>query len=196
DYSHHNKNLYPGGSEYRYFDVSSVEYKMPHVQEISNINDVYCVQLEPDEVFRQYLYSPDVNGRYVVRHERYRDESDTRSDYPTVFLSLRVEQPLGGKVYVFGEISGWELHNDFVMLYDNRRRAYELSIPVKQGYYSYKYIYVDEDGKLDMGKFDACSSETENVYGVYVYYRSPADYHDRLLNVTWISSQESPRKIR
>ncbi|MDR3366343.1 MAG: DUF5103 domain-containing protein, partial [Prevotellaceae bacterium] len=40
DYSHHNKNLYPGGSEYRYFDVSSVEYKMPHVQEISNINDV------------------------------------------------------------------------------------------------------------------------------------------------------------
>jgi hypothetical protein len=75
------------------------------------------------------------------------------------------------------------------MLYDNRRRAYELSIPAKQGYYGYKYVYVDENGALDMGKIDACSSETENVYGVYVYYRSPTDYHDRLLNVTWISSQ-------
>lgn len=189
DYSHHNKNLYPGGSEYRHFDVSSIEYKMPRVQEISTINDVRCVQLEPDAAFKQYLYSPDINGRYVIRDERYRSESDTRSDYPTVFLSLYMGQPLKGKVYVFGEISGWELHNDFVMLYNNSRRAYELSMPVKQGYYNYKYIYVDENGVLDMGKIDACSSETENIYGIYVYYRSPTDYHDKLLNVTWVSSQ-------
>jgi hypothetical protein len=189
DYSHHNKNLYPGGSEYRHFDVTSIEYKTLRVREIVNIDNCYRVMLEQDEAFKQYLYNPDVNGRYVIRSERYRDESDTRSDYPSVFLSLHMEQPLRGKVYVFGEISGWELHNDFVMLYDNRRRAYELSIPAKQGYYSYKYVYVDENGALDMGKIDACSSETENVYGVYVYYRSPADYHDRLLNVTWISSQ-------
>lgn len=190
DYSLPSKNLYPGGSEYRHFDVSSVEYKMLRVREISTINNLYCVQLEQDEAFKQYLYNPDANGRYVIRSERYRDESDVRSDYPTVFLSLHMKQPLRGRVYVFGEISGWELHNDFVMLYNNRRQAYELSIPVKQGYYGYKYVYVDENGKLDMGKIDACSSETENIYGVYVYYRSPTDLHDRLLNVTWVSSQE------
>lgn len=189
DYSHHNKNLYPGGSEYRHFDVSSLEYKTLRVREIFNVDGACRVMLEQDEPFKQYLYNPDINGRYVIRNERYRDESDTQSDYPSVFLSLHEEQPLRGKVYVFGEISGWELHNDFVMLYDNRRRAYELAISAKQGYYSYKYVYVDENGALDMGKFDACSSETENVYGVYVYYRSPTDRHDRLLNVTWVSSQ-------
>jgi hypothetical protein len=191
DYSHYNKNLYPGGSEYRHFDVSSMEYKTLRVREISNINNTYYVQLEQDEVFKQYLYNPDINGRYVIRNERYRDESDTQSDYPSVFLALHVEQPLNGKVYVFGEISGWELCNDFVMLYDNRRRAYELSIPVKQGYYNYKYVFVDENGALDMGRIDACSSETENIYGIYVYYRSATDFHDRLLNVTWVSSQKS-----
>jgi hypothetical protein len=190
DYSHYSKNLYPGGSEYRNFDISSLEYKMLRVREILNINGAYRVLMEPDEVFRQYLYNPDINGRYVVRNERYRSESNTRSDYPGVFLSLHMEQPLEGKVYVFGEISSWELSNDFVMLYDSRRRAYELTVPVKQGYYSYKYVYVDENGVLDMGKIDACSSETENVYGVYVYYRAATDRHDRLLNVTWVSAQE------
>jgi hypothetical protein len=191
DYSHPSKNLYPGGSEYRHFDISSLEYKMLRVREIANINDAYHVLLEQDGIFRQYLYTPDINGRYIIRNERYRSESDTQSDYPNVFLSLHMEQPLSGKVYVFGEISGWELSNDFVMLYDNRRRAYELSIPVKQGYYNYKYVYVDENGSLDMGRIDACSSETENVYGIYVYYRSPTDRHDRLLNVTWVSAQET-----
>lgn len=189
DYSHHNKNLYPGGSEYRHFDISSIEYKTLRVREIANINSRYRVQLEQDEPFKQYLYNPDLNGRYVIRNERYRDESDTQSDYPSVYFSLHAAQPLRGKVYLFGEISGWELHNDFVLLYDSRRRAYELSLPAKQGYYNYKYVYVDEYGALDMGKFDACSSETENIYGVYVYYRSPTDYHDRLLNVTWVRSQ-------
>ncbi|MDR1415820.1 MAG: DUF5103 domain-containing protein [Prevotellaceae bacterium] len=191
DYSHPSKNLYPGGSEYRHFDISSLEYKMMRVREVLNINNIYHVQVEQDEVFRQYLYNPDINGRYVVRNERYLSESNTQSDYPSVFLSLHAEQPLDGKIYVFGEISGWELNNDFVMLYDSRRRAYELSIPVKQGYYNYKYVYVDENGALDMGRIDACSSETENIYGVYVYYRGATDRHDRLLNVTWVSSQET-----
>ncbi|MDR1022764.1 MAG: DUF5103 domain-containing protein [Prevotellaceae bacterium] len=196
DYSHPSKNLYPGGSEYRHFDVSSLEYKMLRVREILNINGAYRVQVEQDEVFRQYLYNQDINGRYVVRNERYRSESDTQSDYPSVFLSLHMEQPLKGKIYVFGEISGWELSNDFVMLYDSRRRAYELSIPAKQGYYNYKYVYIDENDTLDMGKIDACSSETENIYGVYVYYRAATDRHDRLLNVTWVSAQETLGKSK
>ncbi|MDR3329133.1 MAG: DUF5103 domain-containing protein [Prevotellaceae bacterium] len=190
DYTQPGQNLYPGGSEYRYFDISTTEYKTARVREVTVANDQYNVLLEPDERYRQYLYSQDLNGRYVIRNERYRDESDTQSDYLNVLLSLKMAQPLPGTVYVFGELSGWELSSELAMLYSERRRAYELSVPLKQGYYSYKYVYVDETGALDMGALDACSSETENIYGVYIYYRSPTDRHDRLVSATWVSTQK------
>ncbi|MDR3297748.1 MAG: DUF5103 domain-containing protein [Prevotellaceae bacterium] len=189
DYSRNDRNIYPSGSEYRFFDISSLEYYKIRVREIANIDNAYRVLMEEDLPFKQYTYEHDINGRYVVRNERYKDYSDTQSDYVDVFLSLRMEQPLRGQVYVFGELSGWELSNDCAMLYSSSRAAYELTMRVKQGYYNYRYVYVDEDGRLDFGRFDACSSEAENVYGVFVFYRSPLDRHDRLVNVTWVSSQ-------
>jgi hypothetical protein len=194
DYSRNDRNIYPSGSEYRFFDISSLEYHKIRVREIINIDNVYRVLMEEDLPLKQYTYERDINGRYVVLNERYKDYSDTQSDYVDVFLSLHVEQPLRGKVYVFGELSGWELSNDCAMLYSSNRAAYELTVRVKQGYYSYKYVYVDEDGKLDLGKLDACSSETENVYGIFVFYRSSLDRHDRLVNVTWLSTETAPRK--
>lgn len=191
DFSDYSKNRYPGGSEYRHFDISSLEYKTLRVREIEMGDNAYRVRLEEDAPFRQYLFSNDINGRYVIRNERYLDDSNTQSEYPSVYMSLYMPQPLKGKVYVFGEISSWELSNDFVMLYNPRRAAYELTLPVKQGYYNYKYVYVDENGKVDMGKIDFCSGEAENTYGIYVYYRSMTDRHDRLMNVTFVNSMKN-----
>jgi len=188
DFSEYSKNLYPSSSEYRSFDISSLEYKTLRVRDIELIDDEFHVRLEEDIPFTQYIFSNDMNGRYLIRNQLYRDESNYRSEYPNVYLSLHMKQPLKGKVYIFGELSSWELSNDFVMLYNARRQSYEITLPLKQGYYDYKYVYVDENGKLDMGKIDGCSSETENTYGIYVYYRSTTDRHDRLMNVTFINS--------
>ncbi len=196
DYSDYNKNRYPGGSEYRHFDISSLEYKMLRVREIQVIDEKCHVRLEEDTPFKQYLFSNDINGRYVIRNERYRAESDIQSEYPYVHMSLYMPQPLSGKVYLFGEISNWELSNDFVMLYNTRRSAYELTLPVKQGYYNYKYVYVDERGKMDIGKIDYCSGQAENTYGIYVYYRGISDRHDRLMNVTFVNSMGNLEKAK
>jgi len=194
DFSHYNKNRYIGSSEYRHFDISSLEYRTLRVRSIENVDGVYRVQVEEDIPFRQYLFYNDINGRYVIRNERYKDYSSTQSDYANVFLSLRMPQPLSGKVYVFGELTGWELSNDNLMRYDVRRQAYEISLLVKQGYYNYKYVYVDENGKVDMGRIDACSHAAENTYGIFAYYRGIGNRHDRLANVTWINSRSSMEK--
>ena len=196
DFSEYGKNLYSGGSEYRSFDISSLEYKTLRVRDIELIDDRFHVRLEDDIPFTQYIFSNDMNGRYLIRNQLYRDESRFRSEYPSVYLSLHMKQPLKGTVYIFGELSNWELSNDFVMLYNTPRQAYEVTLPLKQGYYSYKYVYVDESGALDMGKIDGCSSEAENIYGVYVYYRGVTDRHDRLMNVTFISSMGDMEKRR
>jgi hypothetical protein len=194
DFSDFNKNLYTGSSEYRSFDVSTLEYKTLRVRDIALDNNQFQVRVAEDLPFKQYIFSNDMNGRYFIRNQLYTDESEYRSEYPNVYLSLHMEQPLKGKVYVFGELSSWELSNDFVMLYNAARQAYEVTLPLKQGYYDYKYVYVDENGKLDLGKFDGCSSEAENTYGIYVYYRGTTDRHDRLLNATYINSMGNLEK--
>jgi C4-dicarboxylate-specific signal transduction histidine kinase len=51
--------------------------------------------------------------------------------------------------------------------------------------------FTDENGKVDMGKIDFCSGEAENTYGIYVYYRSMTDRHDRLMNVTFVNSMNN-----
>jgi hypothetical protein len=194
EFSEYNKNQYPGGSEYRSFDISSLEYKTLRVRNIEVVDRTFHVRLEEDAPFKQYIFSNDMNGRYLIRNQLYRDESSYRSEYPYVYLSLYMPQPLMGKVYIFGELSNWELSNDFVMLYNTRRQAYEITLPLKQGYYNYKYVYVDESGKVDMGRIDGCSSEAENTYGIHVYYRGSTDRHDRLMNVTYVSSMENIEK--
>ncbi|MGL4955941.1 MAG: DUF5103 domain-containing protein [Bacteroidales bacterium] len=190
DYTQLDKNWYPAGSEYRHFDISSLEYKTLRVRHIENVNNVFNVLLEEDMILKQYLSYKDLNGRYIVRNERYQDNSNTESDYANVFFTLKSPKPLAGKVYVFGELSDWQLHNDFVMLYNQARGAYELSVLLKQAYYNYKYVYVDENGKVDIGKFDACSVDAENTYGVFLYLRTPSDRHDRLINVAFINTQQ------
>ncbi len=194
DFSQYNKNRYPGGSEYRHFDISSLEYKTMRVRAIEKMGNELRVKVEEDAPQKQYLFNNDINGRYVIRNERYRDECNTRSEYANVYLTLHAPQPLSGKVYVFGELTGWELSNDNVMLYNAQRQAYELTLLAKQGYYNYKYVYVDEGGTPDMGLLDSCSPNAENTYGIYVYFRGTTDRHDRLVNVTWINSLKNIEK--
>ncbi|MGL4363921.1 MAG: DUF5103 domain-containing protein [Bacteroidales bacterium] len=189
DYTQLDKNWYPSGSEYRNFDISSLEYKTLRVRHIENLSEVFNVLLEEDVIQKQYLSYNDFNGRYIVHNERYKDDSYTQSDYANVALTLRVPKILEGKVYVFGELSGWRLHNDFLMLYNKERGTYELNLLLKQAYYNYKYVYVDENGKVDFSRFDACSVDAENTYGIYTYLRTSIDRHDRLIDVTFVNTQ-------
>lgn len=191
DYTQYNKNVYTGVSEFRNFDITSFEYRSLTVRKIQIIDGQYHVLLDEDRPPKQYLYQRDINGSYVVRSARYEQQSDTESDYANVHFSLFMSEPLKGNIYLFGQLTNGELTNNYSMLYNSTRQCYELTLLVKQGYYNYKYVYVDENGKIDWGAIDGCSSESENVYGIYVYNRGAGDRYDKLVNVTWLSSQSS-----
>ncbi|GHT10662.1 hypothetical protein AGMMS4956_02410 [Bacteroidia bacterium] len=191
DYAMYDKNLYAGGAEYRKFDISSFEYRSLRVRKIQVEEGQYYVLLDEDAVLRQYIASTDINGSYIVKNARYEENSNTESDYAQVLFTLLTHRPLQGKVYVFGEFTNWQLSDDYLMLYSAERSTYELTLPVKQGFYNYRYLLVDEDGNVDFGALEGCSHETENSYGIYVYYRSPLDRHDRLMNVTTVGLQNS-----
>jgi hypothetical protein len=191
DYTQYNKNVYTGVSEFRNFDITSFEYRSLTVRKIQIVDKQYHVLLDQDKPPKQYLYQRDINGSYVVRNVRYEQQSDTESDYANVHFSLFMPEPLNGNVYLFGQLTNGELTNSYSMLYNSARQCYELTLLVKQGYYNYKYVYIDESGEIDWSAIDGCSSESENVYGIYVYNKGTGDRYDKLVNVTWLSSQSS-----
>ena len=72
-------------------------------------------------------------------------------------------------------------------------RAYQKSLLLKQGYYSYSYVLRDKaapDPMLDFNETEGDHWETENAYSVFIYYRPPGARHDHLIGFTTIHSNQ------
>jgi len=74
------------------------------------------------------------------------------------------------------------------MYFNEARGVYEVPILLKQGFYSYKYVLVDENNQLQEGAISGNHDETENNYKVLVYYRDLGARYDRLIGVGESSS--------
>ena len=59
---------------------------------------------------------------------------------------------------------------------------------LKQGLYDFKYIWVDDEGKIDDTVFEGSFFQTENSYQVLVYYRKPGSRWDELVGFSNINS--------
>ena len=69
------------------------------------------------------------------------------------------------------------------MRYNAAREQYEVSLRLKQGVYSYRYVQVSGmlQGCEAVCPLEGCFSETTNEYAALVYYCAPADRYDRLV---------------
>ena len=67
------------------------------------------------------------------------------------------------------------------MIYNPKTRLYEAKILVKQGFYNYQYITVDEDGKSSNHDIDGSFYQTENDYSVLVYYKKFGNRYDSVI---------------
>ena len=54
---------------------------------------------------------------------------------------------------------------------------------LKQGFYSYKFVVVDEQGNLDEGAISGNFYQTENDYKVLVYYRDLGARYDKIIGL-------------
>ncbi|MBN2214953.1 MAG: DUF5103 domain-containing protein [Bacteroidales bacterium] len=173
DYSYDYENIFPGGNEFRYFDIKSMRYQAEYVASIRFEKPYYHVILSPgeDKAFKPYYYINDLNGRYYVDVQEGRDKH-IEADYAYVHFSLPVEAPLAGEeVYVFGALTDWNLAESNKMIYDFEKHAYELTLLLKQGYYNYMYATLKKgDREADTGYFEGNHYETENDYSIFVYY--------------------------
>ncbi len=134
----------------------------------------------------QYSYYKDMNGKFRIesRDSNIKD-AYTECDYAMVHFVLNMpKQLVGGNVNIFGNFTNQELNNKaYIMKWNFEKSRYEISLLLKQGYYNYQYVYI-EDGKqkADETIIEGSFYCTENNYQIFVYYRkSNGGRYDQLI---------------
>lgn len=190
NYNELRSNDFPGGNEFRKFDIRSLRYKGENVQDIfkDSVNNVILFR---DIVTNKAKYSNliDENGNFFIRNQEGRDDA-TESDYANVMFNLNAQAPsTNGAAYVVGRFNNYILNEQNKLNYDASRRRFYTNIKLKQGLYDYKYVWLDPStGKLDETIFEASFFETANLYQIFVYYRKPGSRWDELIGYTQLNT--------
>ena len=176
-------NIFPAGSEYRYFDIKSIRYQSEYVKTIENIFGYYHVKLRESEnrAAKPYFYWQDFNGKYYIAYQEGIDPH-TDADYVYVYFTLPSGLPVDKDIYIYGELSEWQMDGKNKMKYNTERGAYECRLLLKQGWYNYMYAVKSKDQSESIfSKFEGDHYETENDYLILSYYRDPNGRYDRLI---------------
>jgi hypothetical protein len=183
-FDYQDKIVFPAGKEWRFFDMRSYESRGEWVKTIAEMDDFYVVTLRTDEERKgnTYAYTTDLNGRFYIQN-RHLNQTLLQADYAKVFFSISRKLPEeDADVYVFGELSDWQLKPEFRMEYDETIKAYICTPFLKQGFYNYAYVTVNRDTKKPSEDgFEGNWYETGNQYTTMVYFRTFGDRYDRLM---------------
>lgn len=176
--------IFPGGNEFRNFDTKNLRANGSGVAQIEFKDPSYQVILRTDQTRRlsDYLTESDLNGRYLIKNDNAND-ADLESDYILVHFSLEMAEPLGGgNIYVFGSLSDWKCLPTNKMGWNYELKRYEASLTLKQGFYDYQYVLIQNgENKIDETVLEGSHVETENDYQVFVYHHGFSARYDKLI---------------
>jgi hypothetical protein len=191
------KNIFPGGNEFRYFDIKSIRFQTEFVRKIDFVGNNYHVFLYPSEnrEFKPYFYWQDFNGKYYIAIQEGRD-MDTEADYVWVYFTLPSKYKVsGGNMFVAGALSDWTFDTKSIMTYDPDKAQYQSSMLLKQGWYNYEYLFLKQGDKTaEPSVFEGNHYETENDYLILVYYRNPRERYDRVVGSMVINTANNKTK--
>lgn len=186
DYNHVFGNVFDGGNEFRHFEIKSIKYTGDRVMRVEPSEGLYQVILFPDERRSQksYITEQDLNGDFVIR-TLDGTEPDIEADYVDVHFFLPFSPYYSnGNIYVTGAFNQWELSKKSLMTYNFDRKGYEFTRKLKQGYYNYMYLLLENGQNTGNVAFiEGNHFETGNAYSIRVYYREPGTLYDRLLAI-------------
>jgi hypothetical protein len=192
DYDYNEENVFPGGNEFRFFDIRTNRRNGENVSDIKFFRPYYHATLLPDAIRSNKTYAPyqEMNGNFVIESQDRVSDFDTECDYEFVHFFLPMDaQLLGGSVNVFGALTGWNANKTNEMKWNFEHGGYELTLLLKQGYYNYQYVYVANGAKkADAENIEGSFFITENEYQIFAYYRDQASHYDRLVGFMTVNS--------
>ena len=178
-WSHNAQLVFEAGNEYRKFEMLDVRHANMGVEKIDWDGEAYHAYLWPDEPRGSYVFDEDANGAFYIRNGDNRENSST-SEYVHVHFTLRSPR-LEGDVFVNGVWTNDQLAAPYKMQFDEGAQCYRLSLLLKQGYYSYQYVWQQSNGQIATVPSEGSFYQTENRYQALVYYRKLGERADRLV---------------
>ena len=183
--------VFPAGKEFRFFDIRSFDYRGEFVRNIVDKPTYFEVTLKSDEsrFDRPVIFRPDADGRFIIDNQNA-NQTLLQCDYATVLFSIKQNLPLDeADVYVFGELSDWQLKPEFRMQYDPVTQVYWCDTWLKQGHYDYQYVVVDrKTGMPDLDGLEGNWYTTGNQYTILIYFRPFGARYDRLMGAVTLNS--------
>ncbi len=177
--------IFEGGNEFHSFDISSVYAASRGVDRIKFIQPHYEVFLTPDKIETSTAYNHefDANGKFVVNFQEAVDNSDTEADYMYVNFVLPAKQPFfDGQIYAGGDFNYNLLTESTKLSYDFNAGTYFYRTILKQGGYNYQYRFLQKgSNKASVERVEGSYWQTNNEYGIYVYYRPVGGRYDQLI---------------
>ncbi|CAL2077737.1 conserved hypothetical protein [Tenacibaculum sp. 190524A05c] len=171
-YNYTNGTNFLGGNEFLNFDNKYIRNTNVNIAKTTR-EDLFHNYLYTDieRSTRPYTYNPDINGNFIIR-TLDADNEETEADYAMMHFSLEVDEPFENKdIYIYGAYNNFELNGSNKMEYNSEENIYEASMLLKQGFYNYTYVTLDENNKIDLTKINGSFFQTENEYTVIVYYK-------------------------
>lgn len=178
-WSHNPQLVFEAGNEYRKFEMLDVRQANMGVEKIDWDGEAYHAYLWPDEPRGSYVFDEDANGAFYIRNSDNRENNST-SEYVHVHFTLRSPR-LAGDVFVNGVWTNDLLSAPYKMQFDEGAQCYRLSLLLKQGYYSYQYVWQQPNGQIATVPSEGSFYQTENRYQALVYYRKMGERADRLV---------------
>lgn len=181
-YNYVDEISYWAGNEFLYFDTKEIRNATNNIAK-TRLNNIFNTFLFIDEARgkKPYSFYPDINGNFVLRTI---DAEDTalEGDYSFLHFLYRYDQNFNGDdIYIYGAFNDWQITAENKMVYNDQTNLYEARIMLKQGFYNYTYVSVNNQGQLDKHTLEGSMYQTENEYSVIVYYRTYGELYDQVI---------------
>jgi hypothetical protein len=178
-----------GGNEYLFFENKEIRSSNLNIRTF-NLYEIYHNYLFTDypRFNNSYTYNPDINGGFLTTALNA-DDIDIEADYVNIHFSLKNSTGKPGEsIYIVGAFNNYSIQPKYKMTYNSASDSHELMLKLKQGFYNYKYVLVNEYDEINQGGVSGNYDETENDYKVLIYYRGYGYRYDRIIGMGQTSS--------
>jgi hypothetical protein len=190
EYNDENICIFPAGKEYRWADLRSFRFQSDRVASVNYNTNPWEIFLKPEgeRSNQQYISYRDADGNFFINTSENVNPF-WQGDYAKVHFTYvpRGRQPyVNTQVHLLGALTGNQIGDTSLMHFNDVTGAYEKTLLLKQGYYSYTYATRDEKNEkaiADVSLTDGNNWETENEYTVLVYYRGFGNLYDELVGI-------------
>lgn len=177
----HNRDLiFQAGNEYHKYEILDVSHPTMGIDRIIWDGTNYQVYPFACEPRHNYVYDEDANGAFYIRNSD-NIENDISSEYVFVNYKLFVPEQVKGDIYINGTWTNDQFIPKYKMEFDALNKCYTAKIMQKQGYYSYQFVMLDNNGVSCVVPSEGSFYQTENKYQALIYFRGNGERTDRLV---------------